>query len=171
MPVLAVCRWTFSAPDFLYSLPMNSLDNPHAVHAILERLHKLTADAQPKWGTLTPSEMCCHVADSFLGALGDKDLGRVDTLYTRTVMKFVGIRTPMPWPKGLKTAPGMNPRQHGTKPSEFAHDRANLEAAMRRLVAHPAPPGAHPLFGPLSRRDWRQLAWKHMDHHLRQFGL
>ncbi|MGE3404237.1 MAG: DUF1569 domain-containing protein [Vicinamibacterales bacterium] len=28
----------------------------------------------------------------------------------------------------------------------------------------------HPFFGPLSEREWLHWAWRHTDHHLRQFG-
>ncbi len=29
----------------------------------------------------------------------------------------------------------------------------------------------HPLFGPLSGEEWGALSWKHLDYHLRQFGV
>ena len=28
----------------------------------------------------------------------------------------------------------------------------------------------HPFFGPLSSEEWQALQWRHLDHHLRQFG-
>ena len=28
----------------------------------------------------------------------------------------------------------------------------------------------HPFFGPLTSAEWDRLQWKHLDHHLRQFG-
>jgi hypothetical protein len=30
---------------------------------------------------------------------------------------------------------------------------------------------AHGFFGTMSTRDWQRWAWKHTEHHLRQFGL
>jgi uncharacterized protein HemX len=30
---------------------------------------------------------------------------------------------------------------------------------------------AHGVFGAMSVADWQRWAWKHADHHLRQFGL
>lgn len=32
-------------------------------------------------------------------------------------------------------------------------------------------PAAHFLFGTMTARDWYYWAWRHTDHHLRQFGL
>ena len=29
----------------------------------------------------------------------------------------------------------------------------------------------HPFFGPMTEEEWDTLQWKHLDHHLRQFGV
>ena len=31
--------------------------------------------------------------------------------------------------------------------------------------------GIHPLFGSMSRREWGVVTYKHVDHHLKQFGV
>jgi len=42
---------------------------------------------------------------------------------------------------------------------------------MERLAATPRANGAeHPFFGPLTNEEWNALQWKHLSHHLRQFG-
>ncbi len=57
---------------------------------------------------------------------------------------------------------------------------ADVEADRERAVAAPravaaAPPErllpTHPAFGPMSARDWYRSAYRHADHHLRQFGV
>jgi hypothetical protein len=52
-------------------------------------------------------------------------------------------------------------------------ERADLIALIHRSGIADAsvkrPP--HPLFGPLTTTQWGQLTWKHLDHHLRQFGV
>jgi hypothetical protein len=150
---------------------MKSFANAADVDSIFARLNRVTNDSQRQWGTMTPSEMCVHLTDAFRGPLGEKDLGRVDTLFSRTVMKFVALKVPMNWPKGLKTMPAMDPRKKGTKPSEFERDKHELEAAARRFLAATGPLVPHPLFGNMSPSEWKRWAWMHMDHHLRQFGV
>lgn len=150
---------------------MKTLDTAQDIHSILERLHRLTEESPRQWGTMTVTEMLCHLTDSFRGPLREKDLRRVDTLFSRTVMKFVGLRVPMRWPKGLKTMPEMDPKRSGTKPTSFARDRAELEATTRRFLAHPGPLKAHPMFGEMSPSEWRRWAYLHVDHHFRQFGV
>jgi hypothetical protein len=73
----------------------------------------------------------------------------------------------------MKTNPEHDPRAAGTPPSEFAADRLRVIAALDGIAA--AAPGAlepaHGLLGTMSLRDWQRWAYKHTDHHLRQFGL
>jgi hypothetical protein len=56
---------------------------------------------------------------------------------------------------------------------DFEADRARLVSLVTRLGDTPSAGmgPAHPLFGPLTWREWGALAHKHMDHHLRQFGV
>ncbi len=71
-----------------------------------------------------------------------------------------------PPPGKIKTAPAML----STQPTSWADDCAVFEALVHRLDASPG--GApHPTFGPLTKSEWGQLGWKHIDHHLRQFGV
>ncbi len=138
---------------------------------MLARLHSLTAQSPRQWGTMTAPEMICHLTDSFKGVLGELPLGRVDTLFTRTVMKFAALRMPMHWPKGSPTMPEIDQKRRGTKPTSFARDRDELEAVTRRFLAGIGAMRAHPLFGEMTPRQWRRWAYLHMDHHFRQFGV
>jgi hypothetical protein len=66
-----------------------------------------------------------------------------------------------------------NPRADGTRPSLFAQD---LERAVSGLegIAAARPETLEPVhgfFGTMSVADWQRWAYKHADHHLRQFGL
>ena len=57
---------------------------------------------------------------------------------------------------------------------DFDRERGHLIAAIDRFVKegaaccsrHP-----HPFFGPLKPQQWAILMYKHLDHHLRQFGV
>jgi hypothetical protein len=56
-----------------------------------------------------------------------------------------------------------------TGPRTWAEDVAAVEELMGRMAATPLST-IHPFFGPLTHAGWGRLAWKHLDHHLRQFG-
>jgi hypothetical protein len=42
---------------------------------------------------------------------------------------------------------------------------------MHRFVSPDSRYAAHPMFGPLTRREWMLWGYRHMDHHFRQFGI
>ncbi len=79
---------------------------------------------------------------------------------------------PIPWPHGLRTAAMVDPERGGTPPAEFERDVAELRAAIERFVRElPAmSKRSHFVFGKLTEWEWARWAWRHMNHHLRQFG-
>jgi hypothetical protein len=134
--------------------------------ALLRRLHQLQPDSRPKWGRLTAPAMVCHLADACRVGLGDVPAKRVDTLPRRTLLKWLVVYSPLAPPPGkIETAPEMLT----SAPTTWAEDVATVERLVERMAATPVA-AAHPFFGPLSRGGWGRLSWKHLDHHLRQFG-
>jgi hypothetical protein len=75
-----------------------------------------------------------------------------------------------PFPRNAPTAPELT---IAATPRPWADDIAMLQQLIDRITAHPshAEWPEHPAFGRLSRRAWGVLAYRHMDHHLRQFGV
>jgi hypothetical protein len=146
---------------------MPTLLNAPDRDAILDRLRRLTPTATPRWGALTPPRLLCHLADQLRVALGDTPVKRTDTALTRTLLKLLVVYSPMKPPPGkVQTAPEMLL----SGPTSWAADLRSCEDLIARLATTPT--GAvHPTFGPLSYGGWGRLAWKHLDHHLRQFGL
>ncbi len=114
-------------------------------------------------------QMVCHLADQLRVALGEiKTQSRPGLLRFRPVRRLLVYW--LPWPKGkLPTAPEMLT----TAPSEWDRDIAALDALIARFAARsPSEEWAvHLAFGPLSGWEWGVLCWKHLDHHLRQFGV
>jgi hypothetical protein len=74
----------------------------------------------------------------------------------------------LPFPKGAPTAPELKT----VEASSLETERAALLDLLERIGTGPrdgAGP-AHPLFGPLTWREWGVVTYKHADHHLKQFG-
>jgi hypothetical protein len=110
--------------------------------------------------------MLCHVADQMRVALGDIPAKPVHSLATRTLLKHLVVNTGFPAPRGkVQTAPEMLL----TQPASWASDMsACVELAER--VGKGSARAVHPTFGPLSPEEWGRLCWKHLNHHLVQFG-
>jgi hypothetical protein len=149
-----------------------SIASPSDLAALRARLAALRPDSGRRWGKLTADEMLCHLADSFRATLGERVASSVKTSALQArLMKFVALRTPLPWPKGLPTRPEVNPHETGTRPEEFAADRAAVDALLVRFAEPATRHHVHPMFGAMSREEWLIWAYRHVDHHLRQFGV
>ena len=140
---------------------------------ILERLSRLRPDSARRWGRMSAHQMMCHLADALRMATGQKPVTLDTSLFKRTVLKWLVLYVPLPWPHGIMTSPEIDQERGGTRPVEFAADVAGVEALLEVVAARP--PGldrqVHPFFGRMSDAAWLRWAYLHMDHHLRQFGV
>ena len=153
---------------------MRTIADPTVRSGLGARLRRLTPETPRRWGTMTPGEMLCHLGDAHEGVAGIRETpGPRSSGPGKPLVKWFALSTPFPWPHGVKTRPGVDPRLGGTRPGAFAADLeraiSSLEALAAadptRLLSH------HALFGPMQPRDWYRWAYRHVDHHLRQFGV
>ncbi|MEQ1886917.1 MAG: DUF1569 domain-containing protein [Bryobacteraceae bacterium] len=147
---------------------MSTLADPATRSLILGRIQRLTPDARRKWGEMTAHQMVCHLTDSYRMSAGKRTPSPVDNFFTRTVMRFVALHTPMRWPPGIKTVPEADQGKNGTKPVGWVQDHAELVRMVETfepIAGHP-----HPIFGPLTVEEWSVWGFRHADHHLRQFS-
>jgi len=151
---------------------MQTLDNP-TLKDLLDRLQRLRPESRGLWGKMNAHQMVCHLVDSYGLAMGLKEASEDITFLNRTLVRWVGLHTPLPWPKGVPTRPEMDQLSGGTRPTEFALDAAALTAAIRQFAQNPRTFqfGRHPIFGDLTEWEWMRWGYLHADHHFRQFGL
>jgi hypothetical protein len=101
--------------------------------------------------------------------LGEKAVARRSGPLRFPPLRYLIIHV-LPFPKGAPTAPELiMPLYRG----DWLADHARLVRAVD-AVAERGPGGEwseHPAFGKLSPHSVGVLLWKHLDHHLRQFGL
>jgi hypothetical protein len=152
---------------------MKTFADPAHRAEILRRLETVRPDSPRRWGRMTVHQMICHCADACRMARGETRVAPVGGLWARTVVKRIALYAPLKWPHGITTVQEFDQcAGHGTAPSAFAADRAQLAALLQSIVGGPErrPWPPHPIFGPMSEADWLRWAYLHMDHHLRQFG-
>lgn len=149
---------------------MQTVSDPAVLAQLVERLNSLSADTPRPWGTLTAGEMLCHLADATASVLNQTSSEAVPK---RPFLKWIALSLPLPWPRGLPTPPEVNPQRDGTKPGDFESDRQRAIEGLRTFAAAPASAltSTHGAFGQMTPRDWHRWAYRHTDHHLRQFGL
>ena len=152
---------------------MISLLDPPTRARMEARVTRLQPDSARQWGRMTPHQAICHMSDAFRMALNEREVAAVPTAF-RPLVRFVALWLPMRWPAGrIKTLSEIDQGAGGTPPGEFERDRADLLALMTRFCA--ATPvrrcSTHPIFGPMSTAAWGRWGYRHVDHHLRQFGM
>jgi Protein of unknown function (DUF1569) len=151
---------------------MTSIASSSTLDALAARLERVQPSSSRLWGRMTSHEMLCHLADSFRAMLGEREASSVAGPWLqRHLIKIIAIHTPLPWPKGVPTRPEVNPLEKGTRPAVFEEDRQAVITLMRRFAAPGARYGSHPMFGTMTRSEWLKWGYRHVDHHLRQFGL
>jgi hypothetical protein len=152
---------------------VKTLADPQDKQYVLARAAKVQPDSRALWGRMSAHQMLCHLSDSFLAVMGQKYVSPATGLLQRSVVKWVALYAPMPWPKGLPTRPEMDQLVAGTAPSDFENDRERLLALIERFTksSRDFEWSPHPIFGKMPDSEWLRWGYLHMDHHLRQFGV
>ena len=149
---------------------MESMFDAARVDEMKGRLGSLRPDSARVWGSMTAAQMVAHCCRSMEMATGDNKLPRV----------FVGrILGPLVKNMALKEGEPMR-RNSPTAPALVVKDDPDFEAEREHLCrlidrfaeGGPAACTTHPhaFFGKLTPEQWSILVYKHLDHHLRQFG-
>jgi Protein of unknown function (DUF1569) len=149
---------------------MKNLFEAAAVDEIKERMANLKYDSGRQWGKMNAAQMLAHCSIWMEMAVGLKNpprslIGRVFGRFAKsTVLNEEPIRRNMPSESSLIVS----------EERDFAVERQRLLEWTDRFAAggrekctrHP-----HCFFGPMTPMEWATMAYKHMDHHLRQFGV
>jgi Protein of unknown function (DUF1569) len=133
-----------------------------------DRMSALRPDARGQWGSMTAPQMVCHLVESFRMAAGELPVAPKKSPARFTPLKQLVIYW-LPFPKGVPTAPELLERRPGTWETDTLEMRSLLDVLATRDPAGRWPD--HPLFGRMTGPAWGVLIYRHVDHHLRQFGV
>jgi hypothetical protein len=151
---------------------MKTVADPEVLRGLVHRLRMLKPETARRWGTMTAHEMLCHLGDASEMVLRIRPRVKPVPIRRRALVKAIFLWSPVRFPHGVPTNPMHDPRADGTKPSEFDRDLARAVAALEGIASSLGNlEPAHGNFGTMTINDWQRWAWKHTDHHLRQFGL
>ena len=139
-----------------------------------QRIMQLKAESNRLWGSMTPAETLAHCTSGMQMATGIINPKR--SPFPANVIGLLikplvfGGENPM-----RRNSPS-SPELLSARPTEcdFERERAQLIASIDSFVTKGAacsPQHPHPFFGPLMPQQWAILMYKHVDHHLRQFGV
>jgi hypothetical protein len=147
---------------------MKSLFNNSVRSEIRERLTKLTPECKSKWGKFTPETMTAHMIDALANSFGERQAEVKKGFLSSRLGQWLIIDSPMPWPKGVPTAPEFLK----SPPTDLERDKARvLEYLDRFGKGRDQKWGVSPAFRNLTPDQWSRLQYRHLNHHLTQFGL
>jgi hypothetical protein len=150
---------------------MNSIWDAAQVEKSIARIEKLTPDSRPLWGKMAVGQMLAHCCVSYEMTFEDKH--RKPNAFLKLILKLL-VKPPVvnekPYQRNSRTAPQFLIQE--TK--DFAAEKARLLAFIRKTrdlgEAH-FDNKPYPSFGPMTAKEWNNMFAKHLDHHLRQFGV
>jgi len=150
---------------------MKNLFEPSDLEALSARIARLRPDSDRQWGKMSVAQTLAHCSLGVQTATGElrpsrKLIGRI--LGPLIKPKVVGDDQPM-----RRNSPTV-PETIVLNEPDFATEQARLIASLHQFSAA-GPNGCtshpHAFFGPLTPNEWAILLHKHIDHHLRQFGV
>lgn len=136
---------------------------------LLDRIRRLTPDAQRRFGTMSAPQMIAHLIDQMGHTLGDVPVRPHGGILGLAPVRWLAIYA-VPWPKGRMQGP---PEAFVTVPTTWEADVGKLCAMVERFGNSPAPQQCppHALFGTMTHETWGHFCYKHFNHHLEQFGV
>ncbi len=135
---------------------------------ILSRIGRVTAESRPRWGKMNAEMMLAHISESMRMACGELAAKSKNLPLRYFPLKQLIIYL-LPFPKGVPTSPELLPSDARTVEHSKSELARILRAFSERASATEWP--EHPAFGRLTKRAWGVLTYRHLDHHLRQFGV
>jgi hypothetical protein len=137
---------------------------------MIARIDKLTSDTQALWGKMSVDKMLAHCNVTY--EMAYDNIHPKPNAFMRFILKMLVKNTvvnEVPFKKNSSTAPAF-----------IIKDEKNFEAEKVRLIEYinrALESGADYFdnleshsFGRLNKNEWNNMFYKHLDHHLRQFG-
>lgn len=139
---------------------------------IIGRIQQLTPDTQPLWGKMSVAQMlahCCVTYEMLYESGKFPPVGGFKRLMLKLFVKNAVVGS-TPYKRNSMTAPEFLI----SDAREFAKEQARLIGYIERTQqlgeAHFEGKESRS-FGVLSAAEWNVMFYKHLDHHLSQFGV
>ena len=150
---------------------MKNIFESTTAEEVINRINRLTIDSKPQWGKMNVAQMLAHCNVTYELVYEDKHK-KQNTLMRFILKAFVKNKVVNETPYK---------RDNPTAPYFIVKDQKDFETEKQRLIdyiiktqqlgeAHFDKKESYS-FGVLSVREWNNMFYKHLDHHLSQFGV
>lgn len=151
---------------------MKNLFDAAVANQVKTRLEKLKPESERRWGRMTAPQMLAHCSASLQWAVGDvaPEKGPLPARIMGRLVKPMVLRNDDPFRKNSPTAKSLIV----TDARDLERERERLSGLIDRFTAGGVAgctKNPHSFFGKMTPEEWAILMYKHIDHHLRQFGV
>jgi hypothetical protein len=138
---------------------------------LIARINKLEASSQPKWGKMNVAQMQAHCSVTYEMVYEDKHPkpGAFLKFILKNLVKKT-VTNEVPYKHNQRTAPAFLV----TDNRQFEVEQQRLIGFIRKtqeLGATHFDQKESNSFGKLNTVEWNNMFYKHLDHHLNQFGI
>ncbi len=148
---------------------MKSIYDTKTNNELLVRITNLNSLTIPKWGKMSVAQMLKHVTIPYNDIMEGKQKKSKFSFIFRFLMKGV-LTGDTPYKKNSPTAKRFIIKEE----PDFELVKADLVEKMIKVhnMGKVSFEGrVHPLIGKLTANEWSNMLYKHLDHHLKQFGV
>ena len=142
--------------------------DPAVREELRTRMGRLTADVRPRWGKMNAPQMVAHLIAALEMGLGELKVAPKRSPLANPFARWLVIYK-LPFPRGAPTAPELIAPPSGDWQAALSRFGELLERTGARSPAGDWP--RHPVFGTMPGKQWGNLTYRHIDHHLKQFGV
>lgn len=149
---------------------MKSIYEPSALSEILSRIDTLSPSHRAEWGKMTASQMLAHCNETMKVVTDQTVTSR--TLLGMLIGRF--FRAEYLGEKPLRRNSPTHPSFLVTGERDFTKEKELLVKLVKQFSEGgeaKCTKQEHSFFGPFTPAEWGISTYKHLDHHLQQFGV
>ena len=138
---------------------------------IIGRINKLQLNKKPLWGKMSASKMLAHCNVQYEMVYTDKH--KKPNVFMKSMLKLLVKNTVLsekPYKRNLKTAPQFLIVDNKNFEEEKVRLKKYIEKTQELGGDYFNGKESHS-FGKLTKQEWNNLFYKHLDHHLSQFEV
>lgn len=148
-------------------MEVKNLFDPVVKQEIIDRINKLTPASQRQWGKMDAAQMMAHCQVPMGVAIGKYQLK--SSFFLRLIGPLFKklLYNDKPFKKNLGTDKSFIMKDS----KDFEKEKHSLIGMVTEYSEATMSDQPHPFFGNLTKEQWSKGTWKHLDHHLMQFGV
>ena len=148
-------------------MEVKDLFDPAVKQDIITRINNLRPATQRKWGRMDVAQMLAHVQQPLKVAIGEQTCKGNFLIKTLSVFFKSNLYNDKPFARNLPTDKTFKIADV----RDFTVEKNKLLDMVNLFTPEKLTRGPHPVFGRLTPEQWSKSQWKHLDHHLQQFGV